>query len=218
MSSIVGIIKDYFIDPDINIPNPSSVETGLNRYIDIYEKQILELALGYQLYKEFKTALAGTPAQKWIDLRDGKDYTVDGSLVHWNGLVNAEKISLIAYYVFFNWYKDKTRLKSSSGTVLAKHDNGKGVNPRIELVNAFNKCFELYGKDLSILDGSDFMLRGRRYQERYLNNISQFQDDYEEEKLKPTLFNFLYFTNKNTPGTYENWKFTPLGDINNFGI
>ena len=134
-------------------------------YIDVYEKEILIRLLGYTLYKEFTEALAtGTPDQKWIDLRDGVEYTVTVDqvdyTVKWNGLQNAEKISLITDWVYFNWLRQNNEQLTGLGVSSANKENATDFDSNFKKVQSHNRCAELSGNECN-------------------------------EKLEPTLYNYL---------------------------
>lgn len=210
------IDKTYFIDPDINIPNSDEVEESLNRYITIYEKQILIKGLGYSLYKDLIDNYNALTDDKWRDLVQGKEYSVDGQLVKWEGLINSQKISLIAYYLHYFWLKGVVRLKTSTGVVINAHENSSNANASPEVSSSWNNCIDLYGHNVGYLNGSDFLLRSKSYQQKFING--GFNNERELKKLEPTLFNYIYYSNQEESERYPNWIFTELEKINSFGI
>ena len=149
------MVNDYFI-LDIALP-VDEVQTELTGFISRYEKEILTLCLGYDLYSTFITALSGTPDQKWTDLRDGKVYQVNGVNVKWNGLVNTDKISLIAYYVYYKFLVSSSEFASSNGVKLINNENAANINPRQKQVYAYNQCLDLIGSP------SDSVKKGTLY-------------------------------------------------------
>ena len=83
------IDRTYFVG-EINIPNTNGANGDvLDLFIDKYEAEFLQKALGYELYKEFKNGLVQDPvAQKWRDLLEGAEYTFNSRLHKWNGLIS----------------------------------------------------------------------------------------------------------------------------------
>lgn len=171
----MSIIDSTYFIRDINIP--VSAYNDLDSYIATYEKEMLIKLLGYPLWLEFTTALAGehpeipavieddviiTPAipavvadQKWIDLRDGKTYTFAGVEVRWNGLKNTDKISPIAYYVYCKYVEAKQVLQSNTGANQPKQENSTPADNVPKLVSAWNNFLNLYGyPGQSAFDGS----------------------------------------------------------------
>ena len=77
----MSIIDTTYFNGPINVPQlgKSSVDNGLQLFINRYEPRILQAALGYQLYLDFMAGLKATPIdQKWLDLRDGVVFTATG--------------------------------------------------------------------------------------------------------------------------------------------
>lgn len=137
------MVNDYFII-DIALP-VDEVQNELNGFIARFEKEILIKCLGYDLYSAFITALSGTPDQKWVELRDGKEYTQDGVKVKWNGLINTDKESLIAYYVYYKFLTSSSRFASSNGVKLINNENSVNIGPRQNQVYAYNRALDLIG-------------------------------------------------------------------------
>ena len=145
------IDKTYFID-EINLP--SSMLTGdteiITAYINKYEKDILIKLLGYNLYKALKEQIeAGTYSAPWKGLIEGAEYDVeygnDTYLVKWGGLINAEKVSLIAYYVYYNIVRDTVTSTSGIGEMLNNVENGSRITPADKQIFAYNRMVELMG-------------------------------------------------------------------------
>lgn len=131
--------KTYFVK-DINIP--ASDYSDLDNYITRYEKEILIKLLGYELYT-LVAAYDGTPGVI-TDLVEGKEYTVNDKTVKWNGLVNSDLVSLIAYYVFYWWVRNKVVTVSTVGTLKQKGENADNASSNQILATAWNKMEHLY--------------------------------------------------------------------------
>ena len=71
-----------------------------------YQEYYLQKLLGNELYYEFDTGISlPTPDQKWLDLRDGADFTTsDGKNLKWLGLKN-----LLKFFVFYEYKKDNIK-------------------------------------------------------------------------------------------------------------
>lgn len=144
------IDKTYFIN-DINLPG--SVLDGnlasIDSYIDKYEKEALISLLGYTVYKDLVTNQAETTGM-WGNLITGTEYevTYNGQThtVKWNGFKNDDKISLLAYYVYFQFIRDNITSTSVIGEVLNASENAKRVTPADKMVYAYNRYVDLYGK------------------------------------------------------------------------
>lgn len=193
------ISNSYFIG-DIQLPNLDKVPNNISAAIVRYEKEIFIKLLGYQLWKEFTDALADAPAQKWLDLRDGKDFELEYNgrtyTLHWNGFENTDKISLIAYYVYFKFRETTNIVTSGIGDVKGKGENSVIVDDYPKMVNAWNEMVDLYGY----------------VPKRYHENWSM--DTLRVYNPMPSAYNFLY-ANKDI---YDNWIFEPIAYKNRFDI
>jgi len=132
------IDKTYFVK-DINIPD--SDYSDLTNYITRYEKEILIKLLGYELYV-LVAAYDGT-AGVITDLVEGKEYTTGGETVKWNGLVNSDKVSLIAFYVFYWWARNKATFTTSLGEKQSKGENADAAKLNQRISNAWSRLEDL---------------------------------------------------------------------------
>lgn len=135
------ITKDYFIN-DINLP-AQNLE-NIQNWIDKFEKEILIKTLGYQLYNEFITGLAEEePLQKWLDLRDGKIFEINGIKYKWNGLLNDDKISMLSYYVFSEYINNLSQTIGTNGVYKILSENADGISPSNLIVQSWNNAKKL---------------------------------------------------------------------------
>jgi hypothetical protein len=195
----------YFVG-DINVPLSSNTDlnTAFTESITRYENAILKRLLGYDLWKEFIDGIAEDEVeQKWIDLRDGAEFTFDfyGNTVStkWNGLINSDKISLIAYYVYCKHRLANDTHYTGIGEVKSKGENSNAVSSLSKQVWAFNSMVALYGHvPLKVMDVYNFLTC----------------DSYQHFNREPSAYNFL-LANKDT---YSNWIFEPIARINPFNL
>lgn len=132
----MSIIDNTYFKGRINIPAISGSgatdtvtgDTVTTTFIPLYETEYLKKALGYNMWKAFTEALAGTPATKWTDLRDGVDYTVGDVTYRWNGFKNSEKVSPIAYYVYCEYMSEMAVKTTAQGAVVDTKQNSTGVS------------------------------------------------------------------------------------------
>ena len=69
----MSIIDTTYFVKDISLPNTDANENSIQGFIDLIEPVVLRDCLGEDLKNAFVAGLAEpSPAQKWIDLRDGK--------------------------------------------------------------------------------------------------------------------------------------------------
>ena len=132
---------------------------------------------------------------------NGKEFTLtfNGSdyLVEWQGLG-----SLIAYYVFYRYVE--RNITSFYGTGVSQSNEQEGwqrVSPESKMINAWEGMRELYGK---------VPPEYKQYYDRPLLGT----DLSEVWELSGTAYNFL-LTNI---ADYPDWVFTPLWNMNKFGI
>jgi hypothetical protein len=140
------IDKTYFTG-SINLPGSALDGTYavIANYITQYEKKILIKLLGYTLYKEL-VANYNASSGKWYDFINGVEYTVGDYTVKWNGLINSDKISLLAYFTYFHFVRDNVTSTSVIGEILNNSENSTRISPADKQVHAWNQGLELYGR------------------------------------------------------------------------
>jgi len=205
----MAFIDSTYFTGEILIPG-ASADTQLTQAITQYEKEVLLILLGYPLYKALIadcTGEGGVPVtQIYTNLVDGAEFThsFEGEefTLKWEGLKNSAKISLIAYYVFYKFIeRHLTEYHGKAFTVLPKGKDWEKANPAFKLCDAWNRMRELYGKIPP------------EYKNYYPHPV-KVGDINNVFNMKPSAFNFLY-ANKTD---YPDWIFTPLWNINVFGI
>jgi len=208
------IDESYFInDIAISNTNNTSIEAALNSAIVKREKEALISILGYELYKLFIDNLTD---QIYLDIVEGKEFSFEfcGKTVtrKWIGLTNSDKVSLLAYYTYFFYERDRNVFNSSIGFVTPKPENAEQDNPRGNYVNSWNNYIEQRG-DLNKINECP-TLRTRRYRPRgtYFNKFDL--STYEFLNDDPSLFNFLLAN----VDIYPTWEFTHEKNINVFDL
>ena len=196
----MALIDDSYFIGEISLPNISRWINTFNQLINKYEKEVLTDLMGYPLYTLFSAGIAEeTPDQIWLDIRDGKEFSFeyDGVTVtrKWNGLINADKVSLIAYYCYYKIIFESLTDTTGIGEVLGNPENSVNKDNIAKAVNAWNKFIDLYGYTC----GYDF---------------SKFNDTYYTFTDRPSAYNFL---NANRD-IYPTWEFEVKRTINRFGI
>lgn len=207
-------IDQTYFKGSITIPNPANVINKINSYVSECEEEVLRLLLGNALYNEFITGIAEpAPLQKWIDLRDGADFsfTFDGRTVSrkWKGLVNSDKISLLAYYTYYKMRKDGvsnyTGLNESRGI----SENSETINETRPIINAHRNFLSLYGDTRYSYNGEDLgQYQGGLLFDKYVSTYDYYND-------LASAYNFL---NSRREADFQNWEFTPINRLNRFGI
>jgi len=200
-------IDSTYFTGEISI-NGASTDQALTQAMAQYEKEILISLLGYKLYSLLNADLvAGVPqTQKYLDLVNGAEFTHtfrgEDITLKWEGLINTGKLSLIAYFTYYNYVKrDVSRLMGTGISMAPAGKDWERVSPMHKLCDVWERMREMYGRIPP------------RYKEKYpypvhCDNLSYvFNAD-------PSAYNFL-FANKTD---YPDWIFTPLWGQNVFGI
>jgi hypothetical protein len=188
---------DFDVIP-YNIPNLDRLADQFASYVDEQEAKVLKRLLGYQLYSEFIAGLAvtPTPATKWTDLRDGKEYTYQDATFKWEGMTD-----LLRPLIYSNWLRDTFDFHTGGGIAISDPENAEIISPNTRIVRSFNEYA---------------MKAGVSY--RYNGYLDWFQD-FEVENIygiamRNTLFGFL----KVNIADYESLAFTPPDPQNFFDI
>lgn len=132
----------YFVaDISIGQRSQSEVREDLQRMINIYEDQLLTLLFGLKMKNEFILGLTQDPIDpKWAALKDGIIYN-DGKS-QWMGFANANKLSMIANYVYFYYTRKEVLQATGTGAVVPTNENSIVVNPLYKQVKAWNQMID----------------------------------------------------------------------------
>ena len=139
----MSLIDSAYFTGEINIPlgTYNTVTEAISRH----EADILRQLLGYDLSKLVAAYANPRSDQRIIDLVEGKEYTVSGYKVKWNGLANSEKISLLAYYVYIQYATEKSLPWTNTGFIAPSVEGGGTVSGAFVLQGISNKLRELAG-------------------------------------------------------------------------
>jgi hypothetical protein len=138
----------YFVG-QINIPNVDkpAVLQSLQSFIDEKENETMCNLLGYDLWNAYKTEIAlTTPTQRMVNLRDGIEYSFGNRLYKHRGLKfveNTTKYSLLAYYIYFHYIRNKTTNTGGTGESIATTENTVAISPIEKSVYSYNRFVEL---------------------------------------------------------------------------
>ncbi len=109
---------------EIALPDDEQLRADLSPYIDRHEKEFLIKLLGEHLYLEFKDGLAEeTPAEKWVKLRDGEEYAVDGLRREYDGLRDG-----LAHFIFWAFVRETTLKITPMGLIEEDTETGDLAN------------------------------------------------------------------------------------------
>lgn len=130
---------DFFYAP-YNVPNQTE-KVSFQNYLGVKEEEILLKLFGYELWDEFKAAIiAGSPSQKWVDLRDGDTYTYGGETYKYYGLND-----LLVPVIYSWWLKDNFDKHTNIGVGLNQKTDFTLISPAKRIARAFNKFSEKVG-------------------------------------------------------------------------
>lgn len=146
------IDKTYFVSGDLFIPNASDGNVGsgsasnLDTVIARYERQLLLDALGADLYNGLVLAMDDLPgsAQKWQDLVNGLDYTIDGELYRWDGLKGNAKDGLLAHYIYCMYLRQDEIDYSTTGMKRNAVENAVRASYMEKYVAAWSNFINMY--------------------------------------------------------------------------
>lgn len=216
-----GLIKI----PDIEIddePNGNLIGNGvkLDNFREAYERDVLIKCLGYSEYKLFQDNLEvvsgasvqtvkSSADQKWKDLFSGKDYTIDGVDMHWDGLLFKEGVydkSLIAYYVYYHFLIDDMSNYTGTGLQSENSKNSEKVSIIPKAAKAWRQFHEMtvgcYGGPTQIFEGS------------VLIGVDYFGSDNGVRSL----YQFINDMNVLDPTAFPKWNPKLFDNVNQFGI
>lgn len=133
---MANLVDTSFFVGDINIANTSKPEVAqsVNLFISKYENELLIQILGIDLYDQMKANPTEERFQKLIN--GDKDFNWRGLVYTYNG--SETKYSLIAYYVYWWWVKDKYIWNSGVGTIRPKPSEGEIMSPALKMMESWN--------------------------------------------------------------------------------
>lgn len=199
------IDTSYFVR-DINVPIGSTEElkAPLNAAIVRYEPEYLKKLFGYTLWKAVQAEIDTAEYTTYSDLVNGAEFSFDycGQTIttKWEGLVNAEKISPIAYYTYYKNRENVESFNSGLGERRGKGENSVAVSARVKMVTSWRELVKMHGEQDRYY---------KKYRDFFLDNTN-----YEHVNAEPSVFNFLLANLTD----YPDWVFTPLWFNNAFGI
>ena len=125
---------------------PASKYEPIQGVIDKYEPQLITDLFGYELAKLIKDYDPLISEQRIIDIVQGKEFTTRGGYLQmWNGLINSEKESVIAYYVFYKWAIEREIISTRSAAIKPTPENSENVSFETKAFAAYNHMLDFYG-------------------------------------------------------------------------
>lgn len=203
MANLIG--NTYFVR-DINVPVGSTVELAapLTAAIVRYEPEYLKKLLGYTLWKAVQVEIDSGTYTTYGGLIEGAEFSFNfyGQTIttKWKGLVNTEKISPIAHYIYYKNRENVETFNSGLGQRKGKGENSVAATAVTPMVTSWRNLVMMHGEQNRYY---------KKYRNFFLDNTNYYH--FNEE---PSVFNFLLANLTD----YPDWVFTPLWYINAFGI
>lgn len=160
-----------FFVGDINIPNTSKPEVNqsVNMFIGKYETELLIQMFGADLYQSY-VADPTTPRFQLL-LKGDPD-------LNWRGLtytINDVPYSLIAYYIYWWWIKDKYIWNSGVGTIRTKPNQAEIMSPALKMVEAWNTFSDQVAEFICYMtENSDVFPEWQPYNMWHFNKVNDF--------------------------------------------
>jgi hypothetical protein len=132
----------YFIN---EISLPTGDYDTIQAFADRFERDILIQLLGYDLAKLVLAYNVNTSPQRIKDIVEGKEYTEGDYTIKWNGLLNAEKVSILSYFVFCEYVKSKSVTFQNVGVIASQAEGGSNVGAAGLVGDAGYRLRELAG-------------------------------------------------------------------------
>lgn len=207
------LINEANFTRELSIPNLTSSQSGnatiLGYYGDEKPRLLLQMSLGNVLFSQLDSQvtngiLDNDADQKWKDLVNGCTY--DGKV--WRGLNYTEgsfKVSLLAYFTFWNWLND-----SNSNNYQTQVKNADNINPTSTMVNIWNRFLEMYQglnnvvcrqshSNIRLISLNDYDICYNENKSNYVN-LLQFLQDNATDYPDAQLYTFDNISNSNSLG------------------
>ena len=218
MATIID--NTYFQKGWLFIPNNKDInarpagsptaQSGIDFFVTEYERELLLNSLGVTLYDELQAEIDGVlTTQKWIDLVDGKNYTIDSKTKRWNGLRGANQQSLIAFYVYCQYLRNDNSTYLTTGIAQNTANNAERSDPTPKFVKAWTRFLSQY--------------QGNGYNYGYPTVIYNRSgmvglDYYGSENIEVNMFQYLTDQNELTPTDFPDFEFKFYETYNTLGI
>lgn len=196
----------------------------MERFIDKYEVELIDCALGRHLSREFFSnfdafsgRLVSGVDSKWSNLLEGTTYESCGKEHYWQGLRNKTgnlKRSIVAYYVYYNYMQDNIIQKSTMGTVRPDAENTRNAGAIPTLTRAWRNFIDWYGDGYGYGYGNSgiYQYKYPRISHKHSGVILDFRGEHDSRNV--SLQRFLL----DNMDIYEGLEFTPLYNKNQFQV
>ena len=164
----MSIIDKTYFRLEANIPNTDEEYSTAELMITRYEPEVLRQVLGPTLYKLMTDNAAEAIYKRILDPHEYEvDYMGETHMVYWNGLKNAEKISLIAYYVYVQWVRDRVTMTVTTGEIKPASENSEQAPVSAKISYAWRLMRDLIGSPY-----------GQLNEPTLYNLLTKYESDY----------------------------------------
>jgi len=135
----MALIDDTYFVFDLSLPagKYSDIPGWINRLEGDLIRKIVGLSLAVPILDYSESS-----EQRIKDIVEGVGFEVDGIDYYWNGLVNDNKKSLIAYYVYTKYLRNNITFTTGTGERKAKNENSHNANQSIKYWRAHQRYME----------------------------------------------------------------------------
>lgn len=201
----------------LNVGESPNVQNDLQLFIDVFERELLINALGISLYEELEAELPNPTSQKWIDLIDGKTYSISGNDYRWDGLVGYNQQSLIAFYIYCQYLRNDSSIYTTAGMVLTESVNSVNVSYTPKYINSFNKFINTYQGNYD-----QYSNHCNRLGNIVVNSSGMVGIDYYNHGNSSFVNLYQYLTDQNTletdPQPFDGFEFKFYYRENSWGL
>lgn len=175
-------------------------------WIDEYARLCLQNALGAVLFDDFDSDvsngnLKSTAQDKWKNLVNGVDYSYNGKDYRWKGLIYTEgksKKSLLADFVFAEWYKFEQSRLSAMGEATGNSINAMSVSGNAKHCKIWNEFVRAYqGNHRYFSDYRDYWTRF--WDISYNTDYYRYWVNYSQKSSYVSLVDFIKHNNEDYP-------------------
>lgn len=136
MLTEVGDFEKYPYDLPFDVRNEREVR--LCQCIEINEPWWMRYAFGDNFYILFRDGLAaGTPDQRWVNLRDGVEWAYNSKNYIFDGVR-----PLIRPYIFYHYLRSETSITTLQGQRQATSEHAEAISPAYVMQARWSEMIE----------------------------------------------------------------------------
>lgn len=227
---MINLIGETYFYGELELPfsDEDSIAEFFTNYSS-FQRIFLVEALGESLYKQFEDDFSdgesGSPqTQKYKDLLNGKNYTVDNSgdfNIKYPGIVDSTNlISFLAYFYYYEQFKSNNKL-TKTGWINEENESSIIISSN-KVISVYNRGIELYGEVELVKQSSIddlWNLNHNSFGSLPYFGTTPFGTNVSRNRLKGNLYNFVNQQRIDEgEDYYPQWIFTLKDKINSMNI